>query len=392
MALDTSRGSGPAAGDRTTRLPMMEQLNPVHITELETPAVIVDLDVLEGNLRRLVEYGQRHGLKVRPHTKTHKIPAIARMQIDSGCHGITVAKTGEAAVMAAGGLDNILIAYPVFGAEKLKRLAALAHDRNIIVAVDSVVTARALSEAAHVAGSTVGLLVEIDVGMRRCGVSSPEDALALASEIEKLPNVKFTGITFYPGHIWKEPGDQSAGLQAVSDRIGSVLKRLSSAGISCEVISGGSTPTAYNSHLIPHVNEIRPGTYVFNDRNTLGIGACTLDECALRVIATVVSTAVPGRAIIDGGSKTFSSDRLISGDGKGFGYIIEDPSIHFESMSEEHGHLDISTSGTSFHIGDKLSVIPNHVCACVNMHDRIWYHRSGNVEGSWQVEARGKVV
>lgn len=371
---------------------MMEQLNPVHITELETPAVIVDLDALEGNLRRLAEYGQQHGLMVRPHTKTHKIPAIARMQIDSGCHGITVAKTGEAVVMAAGGLDDILVAYPVLGSEKLDRLAALARDRNIIVAMDSAVTAQALSAAAHKAGSTIRLRIEIDVGMRRCGVSSPEDALALASEIKKLPNVTFAGINFYPGHVWQQPGDQSAGLQAVSDRIDSVLKRLSSAGFSCEVISGGSTPTAYNSHLIPHINEIRPGTYVFNDRNTLGIGACTLDECALRVMLTVVSTAVPGRAIIDGGSKTFSSDRLISGDGKGFGYIVEDPSTNFESMSEEHGHLDITSSGTSFRVGDKLTIIPNHVCATVNMHDRIWYHRNGVVEGSWQVEARGKVV
>jgi D-serine deaminase-like pyridoxal phosphate-dependent protein len=294
--------------------------------------------------------------------------------------------------MAAGGLDNILVAYPVFGREKLERLTALAHEKKLIMAVDSAVTARAISDAAQKAGSTIDLLVEIDVGMRRCGVSSPEEATALAAEIEKLPNVRLAGITFYPGHIWNQPEGQAAALEALGERVGGVLNRLSSMGIACETISGGSTPTAYNSHLVPHINEIRPGTYVFNDRNTLGVGACELADCALRVVVTVVSTAVPGRAIIDGGSKTFASDRLISGDGKGFGYIVEDASTQFESMSEEHGHLDISNAGRTYKIGDKLTVIPNHVCACVNMHDRIWYHRNGIVEGSWQVEGRGKIV
>jgi D-serine deaminase-like pyridoxal phosphate-dependent protein len=365
---------------------------PVHITELETPAVVVDLDVLNSNLNRLGAYAKQHGLKLRPHTKTHKIPAIARMQIDSGSHGITVAKSGEAVVMAAGGLDNILVAYPVFGREKWERLAALARDKKISIAVDSTVTARAISNAAQKAGSTIHLLAEIDVGMRRCGVSSPEEAAVLAAEVQKLPNVHFAGITFYPGHIWHQPEHQAAALAALGERVGVVLNRLSSMGVACETISGGSTPTAYSSHLVPHINEIRPGTYVFNDRNTLGLGACDLADCALRVIVTVVSTAVPGRAIIDGGSKTFASDRWASGDGKGFGYIVEDPSTQFESMSEEHGHLDISNAGRSYKIGDNLTVIPNHVCACVNMHDRIWYHRNGIVEGCWQVEGRGKIV
>jgi D-serine deaminase-like pyridoxal phosphate-dependent protein len=364
----------------------------VHITELETPAVVVDLDALNSNLTRLATYANQHGLKLRPHTKTHKIPAIARMQIDSGCHGITVAKSGEAVVMAAAGLDNILVAYPVFGREKLARLADLARDKKLTMAVDSAITARAISEAAEKTGSTIHLLVEIDVGMRRCGVSSPEQAAALATEIETLPNVRFAGITFYPGHIWQQPENQTAALDGLGNRVGAVLDRLSSMGISCETISGGSTPTAYQSHLVQHINEIRPGTYVFNDRNTLGIGACELADCALRVVVTVVSTAVPGRAIIDGGSKTFASDRFISGDSKGFGHIVEDPSTQLESMSEEHGHLDISNAGRSYKIGDKLTVIPNHVCACVNMHDRIWYHRNGIVEGSWQVEGRGKIV
>ncbi len=362
------------------------------IDQLETPAVVVDLDILSRNIQKLSSYVRAHNLNLRPHTKTHKIPEIAQMQIDSGCSGITVAKTGEAQVMAHAGLDNILIAYPVFGQEKAKRIAELAGGKKITVAVDSIITAEALSQAARQAGTTIHLLVELDVGMRRCGVPTPEEAETLAVAIEKLPNVHFAGVTMYPGHIWVAPQEQAAAMADVASKLAAVLDRLSRRGIACEVVSSGTTPSAYNSHLIAAVTEVRPGTYVFNDRNTIGVGACDLSDCALKVIATVVSNAVPGRAIIDGGSKTFSGDRWLSGGKAGFGLIVEHPDIFFESMSEEHGQLDLSSSGTKPQIGDRLSVIPNHVCTCVNMHDRVWYHRNGVVEGSWQVQARGKVV
>ena len=354
--------------------------------------MVVDLDVLEQNLERLAAYASKHNLKVRPHTKTHKIPAIARMQMQAGSHGITVAKSCEAVVMAAGGLDNILVAYPVFGEAKVNRLAELARDRQITVAVDSLTTAQGISYAAVKTGTLVRLLIELDVGMRRCGVSSPEEATALAAAIGKLPNVRFAGITCYPGHIWNRPEEQSAALAVVSDKIDAALSHLSAAGFECEIVSAGSTPTAFKSHMVRSLTEIRPGTYVFNDRNTMGVGACERSQCALRVITTVVSTAVPGRAVIDGGTKTFSSDRLLSGTQAGFGEVVEDPTIVFESMSEEHGQLDVSASDTKLRVGDKLSLIPNHVCACVNMHDRIWYHRNGVVQGSWQVAGRGKVL
>jgi D-serine deaminase-like pyridoxal phosphate-dependent protein len=362
------------------------------IDELETPAVVVDLDVMTANLQRMAGYARRSNLNLRPHTKTHKIPKIAQMQIESGCHGITVAKSGEAEVMATAGLDNILVAYPVFGQAKTTRLAQLALGKRIIVAIDSIVTAQALSAAACNAGSTIDLLVEIDAGMRRCGVASPEEAETLAAAIEKLPGVRFAGITFYPGHIWEPPSEQGPALQQISAKLNAVLDLLSRRGLACEIVSGGSTPSAYNSHLIGGLTEIRPGTYVLNDRNTVGVGACTLDDCALRVLVTVVSNAVHGRAVIDGGSKTFSGDRWHAGDRTGFGYVVEEPDIAFEAMSEEHGHLDVSKSARIPRVGERLSVVPNHVCACINMHDRIWYHRNGVVEGAWQVAARGKVA
>jgi D-serine deaminase-like pyridoxal phosphate-dependent protein len=353
-------------------------LEMLHVDQLETPAVVVDLDVLEANIARFAIYAQNHRLHLRPHTKTHKIPAIAQMQLASGSHGITVAKTGEAEVMAESGLGNILLAYPIFGEKKLSRLAALTLKTKITLAIDSPTTAEALSQAAQSAGSSFDVLVEVDVGMRRCGVASPEDAETLAKLIDTLPGLRFAGLNLYPGHIWVRPAEQAEPLRAVSEKIGEVLDRLSHSGLSCEVVSGGS--------------EIRPGTYVFNDRNTVGVGACSLADCALRVIVTVVSTAVPGRAIVDGGSKTFSSDRLLSGTREGFGHVHEDSAILFEAMSEEHGHLNIAASAQTLRIGDRLSIIPNHVCACVNMHDRIFYHRKGVVEGRWQVAGRGRVV
>lgn len=362
------------------------------IDELETPAVIVDLDVLEANIARMSDYARRHALRLRPHTKTHKVPAIAQMQIASGSHGITVAKSGEAEVMASAGLDNILLAYPIFGEKKLGRLANLALEKKITIAIDGAVTAEAISQAAHSAGSTINMLVELDVGMRRCGVASAEEAERLAKAVDQLPGVRFAGFNLYPGHIWAPPAEQMAPLREVSAKLAEVLEKFSRSGLECEIVSGGSTPTALQSHFIAGLTEIRPGTYVLNDCNTLGVGACSLADCALRVIVTVVSNAVPGRAIVDGGTKTFSSDRLLSGNREGFGHVTEYPDILFEGMSEEHGHLNISETAHQPAVGERLSIVPNHVCACVNLHDRIWYHRNGVVEGAWQVAGRGRVV
>lgn len=362
----------------------------MRIEELETPAIVVDLDVMENNIRSMAEYSRHHNLNLRPHTKTHKTPEIARMQLDAGSRGVTVAKVGEAEVMSGAGIEDILVHYPIFGQSKLARLAALAQKRKILVAVDSTVTAEAISGAIP-NGSSIGLLAEFDSGMRRCGVSSPEEVKALAEAISRLPNVRFSGISTYPGHIWAEPDKQGPPMGELSSLVREIKSQLAASGITCEVVSAGSTPAAKTSHLVNGLTEMRPGTYVFNDRNTVGVGACGLEDCALRVLVTVVSTAVKGRAIVDGGSKTFSGDRWLSGDKTGFGHVVEYPGIEFTSMSEEHGNLDLGQSGYAPKIGDRLSIIPNHVCACVNMHDSLYFHRTGTVEVSWPVAGRGRV-
>lgn len=359
--------------------------------QLPTPALTIDLDILERNLDRMAAYCHEHGIGLRPHTKTHKTPEVGRMQMDRGAVGLTVAKVGEAEVMATAGLEEILIAYPIWGSEKLGRIAALARERSILLSLDNEDTARMLSQATSAAGSTCGVLVEFDVGMRRCGVIPGPACLELARKIEKLPGLRFRGLMTFPGNIWGAEVDREKETRQVAERVEKALEPFRNAGMEVEIVSGGSTPSAFLSHEIPGFTEIRPGTYAYNDLNTYYQGACKLDDCAARVVATVVSTAVPGRAMIDAGSKTLSSDGLGSGPATGHGYVVEDPDAALIKLNEEHGHLDITRSSHSFRVGEVVTVIPNHVCTCVNMHDEVFLLRNGQVEGTWKVAARGKV-
>jgi len=363
----------------------------MHISELETPAVIVDLDVMERNLSRMANYCRAHQLLLRPHTKSHKIPELAKRQIESGATGITVAKLGEAEVMLNAGITDIFIAYPIVGDEKTTHLAKLAEQASISVALDSEEAARGISGAATRQGARIGVLIEMDVGFGRCGLSNENDLLKLAQTIATLPGLEFRGLMFFPGHFGVVPEQRAALGMQVNDFLDRSLETFQRADLPLSIISGGSTPTAYESSLFHGVNEVRPGTYIFNDRNTVAIDAASLEDCALSVVVTVVSTAVSGRAIVDGGSKTFSHDRYQAGDGRGFGLVKEDPALEVERFSEEHGHLNVERSERRYRVGDRLSIIPNHVCTTVNMHDEICGVRGEQVETVWRVEARGKV-
>lgn len=362
------------------------------IDELETPALCVDLDKLENNLARMGQYVEQHGLKLRPHAKTHKIPEIARMQLNSGAYGVTVAKSTEAEVMAEAGIDHLLLAYPAYGKQKLERLTEIARKgTHLTIAIDDASTLEPLASAAAAAGVRFDILAELNVGMNRCGLATPADILALAQKIDSTPGARFAGLNLYPGHIWARGEEKLALLRSVDEHAASVIEMLAAHGLACEVVSGGSTPTAFESHHVRSLTEIRPGTYVYNDRNTMDAGACTLDDCALRVLVTVVSTAVDGWIVVDSGTKTMSSDRLISGAQSFHGLIVEDPAMQLERLSEEHGQINLEHTSTRPRIGERLSIVPNHVCATVNMHDRIWFHRKGEVLGSWKVAARGCV-
>jgi D-serine deaminase-like pyridoxal phosphate-dependent protein len=363
----------------------------MRVTELDTPAVVIDLDILETNLREMSSYCAGHGLSLRPHTKTHKIPEIARMQIRSGARGITVAKLGEAEVMAPEGLDDILIAYPIVGSAKLARLLDLARRMRVTVSTDSIEVAQGLSDAARQAGVTIGLLAEMDAGLRRCGVQTPAALIELAQRMTPLPGIDFLGFMFFPGQIRLTPGEQAPVLQQIDARLKEAQDGLFRSGIPVRVVSGGSTPTAYQSHVMKTVTEIRPGTYVFNDMNTVATGATNVSRCAVTVHVTVVSVAVGGRAVIDGGSKTFSSDLSRGVEGRGFGFAPEHPDVMLESMSEEHGHLNVEACARPLKVGERLRFIPNHVCTTVNMHNEVWGIRGEEVVEKWLVAGRGLV-
>jgi D-serine deaminase-like pyridoxal phosphate-dependent protein len=235
------------------------------------------------------------------------------------------------------------------------------------------------------------MLAEMDAGLRRCGVQTPEELAALARAMADLPGVDFLGFMFFPGQVRVPPAEQAPVLEEIDSRLCEAQEMVRRSGIEVKIVSGGSTPTAGQSHHMKSVTEIRPGTYVFNDMNTAAMGAADISRCALKVHVTVVSTAVKGRAVIDGGSKTFSSDPSRGGEGKGFGYPLEDPSIVLESMSEEHGHLNIEAASRPLKIGDRLRFIPNHVCTTVNLHNDLWGARGDEVVEHWVIEGRGLV-
>src|SRR5262249_6475095 len=264
---------------------------------------VVDLDVLERNLSRMGDYCRSKSLRLRPHTKSHKIPELAKRQIASGAQGITVAKIGEAEVMLNSGITDILIAYPIVGKEKAENLAELAERADITVSLDSEEAARSISDEARNRNVRVGILVELDVGFGRCGLANGEELLALAQRIADLPGLAFKGLMFFPGHFQVGKEERARLLTGVNGLLTDVMKRFEQAGLAIQTVSGGSTPTALEGHLFHGVNEIRPGMYIFNDRNMMGIGVARLEDCALSVVTTVVSTSVSGRAIIDGGSK-----------------------------------------------------------------------------------------
>jgi D-serine deaminase-like pyridoxal phosphate-dependent protein len=231
----------------------------------------------------------------------------------------------------------------------------------------------------------------MDVGLNRVGVTPGPQLVELAEGLTRLPNLSFEGITFYPGHIRSTGEDGARELDRIGEVVTGVLADLLRAGIEPKIVSGGSTPTLFLSHRVTGLNEIRPGTYIFNDRNTVASAACGFQDCAVSVLATVVSTARPGQMIIDGGSKTFSSDRLIGTSEVSFGRLVEAPGAVFRNMNEEHGYVDIRNAERKFSVGDRVHVIPNHVCVAMNLHETVYGIRGEEVEQNWRVEARGKL-
>ena len=346
----------------------------MNVFDLDTPALTVDLDVLERNIRNMQEHCNKNDIPLRAHIKTHKVSEIALMQLEAGAIGIACQKLGEAEMMAQVGIEDILIPYNIVGKPKLERLTALSKGKRLTVAVDSEDTAKGISEQAQRDDCTIRVVIELDTGSRRCGVESPQVACELAGEIVQMPNVDFQGIMTYPSS------------QRAKPFIEETISRLSNAGIPVNIISGGGTGGEVTSKEIG-CTETRSGSYIYEGMKRIS-GSQTLnpETCALRMIVTVVSVPTSERIIIDAGQKTFASYPPSP-----YGYVIEDPEIKIYGMSVEHGHVDVSNSAHKFRVGEKLSVIPLHQGMTSNLHDELSGVRNGKVEVVWQIAARGKV-
>jgi D-serine deaminase-like pyridoxal phosphate-dependent protein len=348
----------------------------MRIADLETPVPVVDIDRLEANIARLQAYLDEHKLANRPHIKTHKIPAVARMQMDGGAIGITCQKVSEAEVMAEAGFGDIFIPYNIIGESKLKRLMRLAERLRLSVTADSDYTAQGLSSAAQQAGLTLTVLVECDTGAQRCGVQSPAEAAELARLISSLPNLHFGGLMTFPTN------------EHLDGFVRETRSLLKSDNLHIERVSGGGTPGMWQAHTHPELTEYRAGIYVYGDRLSMRSGAVTLDTCALHILATVVSRPTSERGILDAGSKTLSAD-LHGLDG--YGYICEYPEAKIYALSEEHGHVDFSACARKPQIGERVSIIPNHCCMVTSLFDEVIGARGDQVEVTWQVAARSTV-
>ncbi|HEY3182720.1 MAG TPA: alanine racemase [Gaiellaceae bacterium] len=349
----------------------------MRLDELETPVLTADLDAVERNIAGMQAYCDEHGLALRPHIKTHKLPPVARLQVDAGARGITCQKLGEAEVFADAGFDDILISFPLVGKAKAERLAALAARAKTSVVGDSAVVAEGLAGVLARQGREVDFLVECDTGFGRTGVQSPDEAAELAALVARLEGLRFAGLMTYP--TLPESGPWLRAAREAVER----------AGLPVEQISGGGTPTARRTHEIGEVTEVRVGTYVYGDRACIANGSVPLDDCALRVLATVVSRPTRKRAIIDAGSKTLTSDQAVGATGHGL--LVEHPDAEVYALNEEHGYVDVSACARPLDVGDRVSVVPNHACGTANMHDEIVLHRGGEVVERLPTAARGKV-
>jgi D-serine deaminase-like pyridoxal phosphate-dependent protein len=351
----------------------------VSILELPTPFATVDLDAVERNVARMQAYCDGHGLALRPHVKTHKLPRIARMQLDAGARGITCQKLGEAEVFADAGFDDILITFPLVGTGKAERLAALAGRVRIAVAADSAVVARGLSQAVAARGAEIGFVVDCDTGYGRTGVQSPGEAAELAELVHGLPGLRLAGLMTHPATV--ESGPPMAATRAELER----------RGLPVETVTGGGTPQSYRVHESGVFTELRVGTYVYGDRRCLALGITPAEDLALRVVATVVSRPTADRAVVDAGSKTLTSDTLPGLEPGTYGLVVEYPDAVIRRLSEEHGDLDLTACARKPEIGEVVTIVPNHACGTVNMHDELALHRGGRDVEVVRVEARGLV-
>ncbi len=349
----------------------------MQLSDLDTPTIVADLGVLEMNIRSMAEHCQKIGIPLRSHTKTHKIPEIARMQIAAGAIGICCQKLGEAEVMVAGGLNNILIPYNIVGTSKLERLTALSRRANITVSLDSEAVAKGISEQAVKEDTDVNVIIELDTNHFRCGVQTPDAAERLAKIVTRLKRLQLQGFMFYPSE------------ERARKFVEATVAKMQKNSVPLNIVSGGGTGREAESKSLG-CTETRSGSYAFEGLKRTG--AKTLpgaDSCVIRIISTVVSTPTPGRVIIDAGWKTFTSH--VRDPRVPMGVLAEYPEARVYDLSMEHGHVDVRKCKHAFRVGERVSVIPMHQEMSLNLHDELIGYKRDRVEVIWKVQGRGKV-
>ena len=350
------------------------------INDIDTPAVLIDLAKVEANLKRAQAYVAAQGWQMRPHVKTHKLPRFALRQLELGAVGITVQKLGEAEAMADGGIHDIFLPYNILGASKLNRLQAL-HDRvQLAVTADSLVTIKGYAGQFTDAAHPLRVLIECDTGAGRCGVQTGAEAVALARAVLAAKGLQFGGLMAYPPR---------GGMAATQAWLAATLAEFHVAGIAVQTVSTGGTPDLMHAASISATTEYRPGTYIYSDRMQVAFGHGSLEDCALTVLATVVSRPTPDRAILDAGSKALAADLCAA---PGHGHILGYPEAIVKVLSEEHAAVDLSACTRRPEIGERVRVIPNHACVVSNLFDEVYLMNATQVEEVARITSRGKLT
>ncbi len=368
----------------TPRIPLQTNGAFVTMTDLPTPALVIDAAVLRRNVARMADYFRSVDAELRPHTKTHKTPILAHKQIEAGAIGVTCAKLGEAEVMVAAGIKDVLIANEIVTHQKIARLVNLTKRADMMVAVDDPRNIENLSKAAQDKGVNLRVLVEVNVGMDRCGVPHGEPSLQLAQEVEKSRNLIFAGIMGYEGHTVTIPGFE--GRKREAEKAMTLLietkELIEQNGLEVGIVSGGGTGTYNVTGQFPGMTEIQAGSYILMDTKYRGV----LSDfgCALSILVTVISRPDKNTAITDAGMKTVTKEF-------GMAEVKDVDGAELIQLSEEHGKLSLSGSATDLEPGDKLELIPSHGCTTINLHDKFYGIRDGILESVWDIAARGKV-
>lgn len=361
------------------------------LDQLQTPALLLDLGQLQKNITNIIQFAKKYRINYRPHIKTHKSIEIAKRQIQAGAIGITVATVSEAEVMVDGGIDNLLIAFPISAKGKLQRVLKLMERAKIIVTVDSIEQATLLNDFFKNHQQTINVWIKVNSGLNRCGVEPNHEVVQLAQHIMQLDALFLDGIFTHAGHSYTASSDEMLERMAIeeAEAVITSAKLCEQTGIKIIHKSIGSTPTFKRAGQIDGITEIRPGNAVFYDMVQVGLKVATLDQCALSVVTTVASVK-NNRAIIDAGSKTLALDKGAHGNEsvKGHGYIVEYPQLVIERLSEEHGVIT-GVGVENLQINERLTIIPNHACTVANLFDHYTIVQNGTIVAKWPVDARG---